>query len=60
MKGPLRTVRDGDAALHRAAIALTKAARLVACGHCAGCADPRVRGSTYLTLVSAERPSIRA
>jgi GTP cyclohydrolase II len=29
MKGPLRTLRDGDAGLHRAAIALTKAARLL-------------------------------
>ena len=29
MKGPLQTVRDGDANLHRAAIALTKAARLL-------------------------------
>ncbi len=29
MKGPLRTLRDGPADLHRAAIALTKAARLL-------------------------------
>lgn len=29
MKGPLRTLRDGGADLHRAAIALTKAARLL-------------------------------
>ena len=29
MKGPLQTVRDGSADLHRAAIALTKAARLL-------------------------------
>ena len=29
MKGPLRAVRDGSAELHRAAIALTKAARLL-------------------------------
>ena len=29
MKGPLRSVRDGDASLSRAAIALTKAARLL-------------------------------
>lgn len=29
MKGPLRTLREGPAALHRAAIALTKAARLL-------------------------------
>ncbi len=29
MKGPLRTRREGDAHLHRAAIALTKAARLM-------------------------------
>jgi GTP cyclohydrolase II len=29
MKGPLRSLRDGDADLHRAAIALTKAARLL-------------------------------
>ncbi|ATG37237.1 GTP cyclohydrolase II [Phaeobacter piscinae] len=29
MKGPLRSVRDGDAELHRLAIALTKSARLL-------------------------------
>jgi len=29
MKGPLRSARDGDATLHRAAITLTKAARLL-------------------------------
>ncbi|MBI1417003.1 MAG: GTP cyclohydrolase II [Limimaricola sp.] len=29
MKGPLKTLRDGDATLHRAAIALAKAARLL-------------------------------
>ncbi|KJZ18950.1 GTP cyclohydrolase II [Loktanella sp. S4079] len=29
MKGPVKTQRDGDAGLHRAAIALTKAARLL-------------------------------
>ncbi len=29
MKGPLRSARDGDAVLHRAAIALVKAARLL-------------------------------
>ena len=34
MKGPLATERDGDAALHRAAITLCKSARLLPAALC--------------------------
>ncbi|MCO4842389.1 MAG: GTP cyclohydrolase II [Yoonia sp.] len=54
MKGPLRTVRDGDATLHRAAIALTKAARLLPAAIVLDVADPKGFAAAHdLTLISA-------
>lgn len=53
MKGPLRTVRDGDATLHRAAIALTKAARLLPAAIVLDVADAAGFAAAHdLTMVS--------
>jgi GTP cyclohydrolase II len=54
MKGPLRTLRDGDAGLHRAAIALTKAARLLPAALVLAVADPAAFAAMHdLTVVPA-------
>ena len=53
MKGPLRTLRDGPAGPHRAAIALVKAARLLPAALCVPTDDPQGFAATHnLTLVS--------
>ncbi len=55
MKGPLRSARDGDAALHRAAIALTKAARLLPAALVLAVDDPAGFAAAHnLTLVSGQ------
>lgn len=55
MKGPLRTARDGGADLHRAAIALTKAARLLPAALVLPVADAADFALSHnLTLVPAE------
>lgn len=54
MKGPLKTARDGNADLHRAAIALTKAARLLPAAVVLELADPAGFARTHdLTMVPA-------
>ncbi|MEL6450508.1 MAG: GTP cyclohydrolase II [Pseudomonadota bacterium] len=57
MKGPLNTLRDGDAAPHRAALALCKSARLLPAALCAEVADGRTfaaaHGLTALPLAEA-------
>lgn len=54
MKGPLRMLRDGSADLHRAAIALTKAARLLPAAVVLPLADAAGFATAHdLTLVSA-------
>lgn len=54
MKGPLRVLRDGDARLHRAAIALAKAARLLPAAIVFAVADPvAFARENSLTIVSA-------
>ncbi len=55
MKGPLRSLREGDAGLCRAAIALTKAARLLPAAIVLPLADPAAFAAAHdLTCVSAE------
>lgn len=55
MKGPLKTARDGAADLHRAAIALTKAARLLPAAIVLNLADARGFAATHnLTLIPAD------
>ncbi len=55
MKGPLQSQRDGSADLHRAAIALTKAARLLPAAVVLPVADPAAFAATHnLTLVPAD------
>ncbi|WP_296426769.1 GTP cyclohydrolase II [Yoonia sp.] len=55
MKGPLQSQRDGSADLHRAAIALTKAARLLPAAVVLPVADPASFAATHnLTLVPAD------
>lgn len=55
MKGPLRCARDGDAGMHRAAIALTKAARLLPAAIVLEVADPVGFAAEHcLTIVSAK------
>lgn len=55
MKGPLRCARGGDASLHRAAIALTKAARLLPAAIVFEVADPEGFAAEHaLTIVSAK------
>tara|TARA_R110002051_G_scaffold73277_3_gene133131 strand:- start:1554 stop:2687 length:1134 start_codon:yes stop_codon:yes gene_type:complete len=55
MKGPLRTLRDGDAGLCRAAIALTKAARLLPAALVLPLADAAAFAAAHdLTCISAE------
>ncbi|NDR58581.1 GTP cyclohydrolase II [Aliiruegeria sabulilitoris] len=49
MKGPFRTERGGDAALHRAAIALAKQARLLPAVLVRPCADPALARELNLT-----------
>lgn len=57
MKGPFRTARDGDASLHRAAIRLAKAARLLPAVLVADLPDPAAFARAHdLTLV--DLPSI--
>jgi len=52
MKGPLQTLRDGPAGPHRAAIALTKAARLLPSALMAEITDPAGFAATHnLTLI---------
>ncbi len=52
MKGPLRSLRDGPADLHRAAIALTKAARLLPAALVLPVSDPAGFAATHnLTLI---------
>jgi len=54
MKGPLRVVREGDAGMHRAAIALAKAARLLPAAIVFDVADPvQFAAEHCLTIVSA-------
>ncbi|EAR49973.1 3,4-dihydroxy-2-butanone 4-phosphate synthase/GTP cyclohydrolase II [Oceanicola granulosus HTCC2516] len=53
MKGPLRTEREGDATLHRAAIRLAKAARLLPAALVLPLADPAALAAEGLTTVSA-------
>ncbi len=57
MKGPLRTEREGDAALHRAAILLAKAARLLPAALVVPVADPAAlaarEGLTHLPASAA-------
>ncbi|MDO6591801.1 GTP cyclohydrolase II [Loktanella sp. D2R18] len=55
MKGPMQTQREGDADLHRAAIALTKAARLMPAAIVLPIPDPAIFAQTHnLTLVPAD------
>lgn len=55
MKGPLQTARDGSADLHRAAIALTKAARLLPAALVVSLDDAAGFAAQYnLTSVSAD------
>ncbi len=55
MKGPLQTQREGGADLHRAAIALTKAARLMPAAIVLPIPDPANFAQTHnLTLVPAD------
>ncbi|MCG3268655.1 GTP cyclohydrolase II [Yoonia sp. I 8.24] len=55
MKGPMQTQREGDADLHRAAIALTKAARLMPAAIVLPIPDPVTFAQTHnLTLVPAD------
>lgn len=55
MKGPLRSLREGDAGLCRAAIALTKAARLLPAAIVLPLADAAAFAAAHdLTCVSAE------
>ena len=57
MKGPLATARDGDAALHRAAIALAKSARLLPAALVANVSDPVAFAREHnLTLLPADAP----
>ncbi|MFN0115109.1 MAG: GTP cyclohydrolase II [Paracoccaceae bacterium] len=52
MKGPFRTLRDGDADLHRAAIRLVKSARLLPAALVLRLADaPRLAAEEGLTLI---------
>jgi len=54
MKGPLKTQRDGPADLHRAAIALTKAARLLPAAIVLPVSDPSGFAASHnLTLIPA-------
>jgi len=54
MKGPLRTARDGDATLHRAAIRMAKAARLLPAALVVPVADPLAYAANYdLTVIPA-------
>ncbi|WP_458791885.1 GTP cyclohydrolase II [Yoonia sp. MH D7] len=54
MKGPFRMLREGSADLHRAAIALTKAARLLPAALLLPVADPAAFAAEHnLTLISA-------
>jgi GTP cyclohydrolase II len=54
MKGPLRTQREGGAELHRAAIAMTKAARLLPAAIVMPLEDPAgFAAANDLTLISA-------
>ena len=54
MKGPFRVVREGDAGMHRAAIALAKAARLLPAAIVFEVSDPIGFAATHsLTVVSA-------
>jgi GTP cyclohydrolase II len=54
MKGPLRTLREGDAGLHRAAIALAKAARLLPAALVLEVPDPQGFAERYdLTTLPA-------
>ncbi|MBF9029547.1 GTP cyclohydrolase II [Rhodobacterales bacterium HKCCE3408] len=55
MKGPLTTLRDGDADLHRLAVRLVKSAELLPAALCLPLDDPaRFASETGLTLLSAE------
>ena len=55
MKGPLRTLRDGAADMHRAAIALTKAARLLPAALVLPVDDAAAFAQTHnLTLIPAD------
>ena len=55
MKGPLRTERDGSADLHRAAVVLTKAARLLPAALVHTVSDAKAFADQYnLTLVPAD------
>ncbi len=55
MKGPLRAVRGGNADMHRAAIALTKAARLLPAAIVFDVIDPAAFAAQHgLTMVSAK------
>ena len=55
MKGPLKTARDGTADLHRAAIALTKAARLLPAAIVLNLDDAAAFAATHnLTLIPAD------
>lgn len=55
MKGPLKTVREGSADLHRAAIALMKAARLLPAAVVLALDDAAVfAGQNNLTLIPAD------
>ena len=60
MKGPLRSVRGGDAALHRAAIALCKSARLLPAALVVALPDPAAfaaRHGLSLIGIDPEAPS---
>ena len=54
MKGPFRTEREGDAALHRLALRLAKSARLLPAALVVAISDPRVFASRHdLTALDA-------
>lgn len=54
MKGPLETLREGPAVLHRVAIQLAKSARLLPAAVLAGVSDPlRIAAENDLTLLPA-------
>ena len=56
MKGPLRSARNGDATLHRAAINLAKSARLLPAALVVDVADPaRLAATEGLTLIDWDK-----